>query len=39
VYEKDAETGEYKKTDVGDYKIRLIGDDLDTIFATNNNGQ
>lgn len=29
----------YYDTGYGDYKIRLIGDDLDTIFATNNNGQ
>lgn len=27
------------KTDKGDYKIRLMQDDLDTIFATDNNGQ
>ena len=27
------------KTDVGDYKVRLMQDDLDTIFATDNNGQ
>ena len=26
-------------TDRGDYKIRLMQDDLDTIFATDNNGQ
>lgn len=26
-------------TDRGDYKIRLLQDDLDTIFATDNNGQ
>ena len=26
-------------TDKGDYKIRLMQDDLDTIFATDNNGQ
>ena len=25
-------------TDRGDYKIRLMQDDLDTIFATDNNG-
>ena len=25
-------------TDKGDYKIRLMQDDLDTIFATDNNG-
>lgn len=29
----------YYDTGQGDYKIRLLGDDLDTIFATNNNGQ
>ena len=28
-----------KPTDKGDYKIRLMQDDLDTIFATDNNGQ
>lgn len=27
------------KTDKGDYKVRLMQDDLDTIFATDNNGQ
>ena len=27
------------KTEVGDYKIRLMQDDMDTIFATDNNGQ
>ena len=27
------------QTDTGDYKIRLMQDDLDTIFATDNNGQ
>lgn len=27
------------QTDKGDYKIRLMQDDLDTIFATDNNGQ
>jgi hypothetical protein len=26
-------------TNKGDYKIRLMQDDLDTIFATDNNGQ
>lgn len=31
------ENGE--RTDRGDYKIRLMQDDLDTIFATDNNGQ
>lgn len=39
LYEEDEETGEYVKTDTGDYKIRLMQDDLDTIFATDNNGQ
>ena len=29
----------WKQTEVGDYKIRLMQDDLDTIFATDNNGQ
>ena len=29
----------YKKTDKGDFKIRLYQDDLDTIFKTDNNGQ
>ncbi len=27
------------KSDKGDYKIRLMQDDMDTIFATDNNGQ
>lgn len=31
------ENGE--RTDRGDYKVRLMQDDLDTIFATDNNGQ
>lgn len=31
------ENGE--RTDKGDYKVRLMQDDLDTIFATDNNGQ
>lgn len=39
LYEKDAESGEWVKTETGDYKIRLMQDDLDTIFATDNNGQ
>lgn len=39
VYEENAETGEFVKTDKGDYKIRLMQDDMDTIFATDNNGQ
>ena len=34
---KKYENGE--QTEVGDYKIRLMQDDLDTIFATDNNGQ
>ena len=38
-YEANAETGEVEKTETGDYKIRLMQDDLDTIFATDNNGQ
>lgn len=38
-YEKNEETGEVAKTEIGDYKIRLMQDDLDTIFATDNNGQ
>lgn len=29
----------YKKTDKGDFKIRMYADDLDTIFKTDNNGQ
>lgn len=29
----------YKKTEVGDFKIHLYQDDLDTIFKTDNNGQ
>lgn len=39
LYEENAETGEWTQTDIGDYKIRLMQDDLDTIFATDNNGQ
>lgn len=39
LYEKNSETGNFEKTDIGDYKIRLMQDDLDTIFATDNNGQ
>jgi hypothetical protein len=38
-YEKDEETGKVAKTEIGDYKIRLMQDDLDTKFATDNNGQ
>lgn len=38
-YEEDPETGELVQTDTGDYKVRLMQDDLDTIFATDNNGQ
>lgn len=38
-YEPNAETGDIEKTDTGDYKVRLMQDDLDTIFATDNNGQ
>lgn len=29
----------WKQGDKGDYKIRLMQDDLDTVFATDNNGQ
>ena len=29
----------WKPTETGDYKIRLMQDDMDTIFATDNNGQ
>ena len=29
----------YKETGLGDFKIRLYADDLDTIFKTDNNGQ
>ena len=39
LYEQDKETKEWIKTEQGDYKIRLMQDDLDTIFATDNNGQ
>ena len=39
LYAEDPETKEFVKTDIGDYKIRLMQDDLDTIFATDNNGQ
>ena len=38
-YKENEETGEFEKTEEGDYKIRLMQDDLDTIFATDNNGQ
>lgn len=38
LYEKDPETNEWTKIDRGDYKIRLIGDDLDTILVTDNSG-
>ena len=38
-YEKNEETGSLEKSEVGDYKVRLMQDDLDTIFATDNNGQ
>ena len=37
LYEENAE-GDFVMTDKGDYKIRLIGDDLDTVLATDNNG-
>ena len=39
LYEEDPETKEWVRTDNGDYKIRLMQDDMDTIFATDNNGQ
>ena len=39
LYEQDPETKEWIQTDEGDYKIRLMQDDLDTIWATDNNGQ
>ncbi len=29
----------WKQTEKGDYKIRMMQDDMDTIFATDNNGQ
>lgn len=38
-YQENEETGEFVQTEEGDYKIRLMQDDLDTIFATDNNGQ
>lgn len=38
LYAENAETGEFEMTSNGDYKIRLIGDDLDTVLATDNNG-
>jgi hypothetical protein len=37
LYEENAE-GDFVMTDKGDYKIRLMGDDLDTVLATDNNG-
>ena len=39
LYEEDPETKEWVKTNKGDYRIRLMQDDMDTIFATDNNGQ
>lgn len=41
IYTENSETGEFEKLEdaKGDYKIRLMQDDLDTIFATDNNGQ
>ena len=39
LYEQNLESGEWVRTDTGDYKIRLMQDDMDTIFATDNNGQ
>ena len=38
-YQENEETEEFVQTEEGDYKIRLMQDDLDTIFATDNNGQ
>lgn len=32
------EAPDYQPTEKGDYKVRLIGDDLDTIIQTDNNG-
>lgn len=32
------EAPDYQLTEKGDYKVRLIGDDLDTIIQTDNNG-
>ena len=37
LYEPDSE-GHYQVSNKGDYKIRLMGDDLDTIIITDNNG-
>ena len=37
--EKGKQKTEWVRGDKGDYKIRLMQDDLDTIFATDNNGQ
>lgn len=37
LYAENAD-GDFVVTDKGDYKIRLIGDDLDTVLATDNNG-
>ena len=37
LYEPDSE-GHYQVSDKGDYKVRLMGDDLDTIIITDNNG-
>ena len=38
LYAKNPITDKYEKTEIGDNKIRLIGDDLDTIFLTDNSG-
>lgn len=37
--DKGEQKTEWVRGDKGDYKIRLMQDDLDTIFATDNNGQ
>lgn len=37
LYEPDSD-GHYQVSDKGDYKVRLMGDDLDTIIITDNNG-
>ena len=41
IYENKAQTDEtdnWQPSDKGDYLIRLYGDDLDTVIATDNNG-
>lgn len=35
---QEDEEANWQATDQGDYKVRLLGDDLDTILATDNNG-